>query len=180
MNNVTLIAGPGRSGTTFLWRLLKELGFDTGDAPEFFKDNKREAQKGNIPYVVKGTAAMCHELDKYVERWDLKPDHVIVAMRRFESCIDSRVRMRKRRIPSMTKEDIRRSLLEQVPLAMGRLWFHLIEEDYPYTVVTYPESAQDVDYCYHKITEAMGSIPYDKFVEAWDKVVDPKLVRRDR
>jgi hypothetical protein len=56
---------------------------------------------------------------------------------------------------------------------------HLFEGEHPHTVVMFPRSAQDVDYCYAKITEAMGDIPYDTFVEAWNKVADPALIRNE-
>jgi len=173
---VVMIAGPGRSGTTFLWRLLKALEYDTGKYPEFFRTRLIEANKGNIPYVVKGTTGMCHNLDKYVKRWDLEPVHVIVAMRRLQPCIDSRVRMRKRRKPYLNEEKYKESQEQRVPLAMGSLWFHLINGGYDYTVVTFPESARDVDYCYKKIVQAMGEIPYEKFVEAWKATVDEDLI----
>lgn len=173
---VVMIAGPGRSGTTFLWRLLKALGYDAGETPEHFHHNRVEANKGNIPYVVKGTAGMCHNLDQYVERWDLKPVHVIVAIRRLQPCIDSRIRMKKRRKPSTNRKEHRDKLEDSVPRAVGRLWFHLINGGYDYTVVTFPESARDVDYCYKKIVQAMGEIPYEKFVEAWEATADEYLI----
>ena len=174
MNPVTIIAGPGRSGTTFLWLLLKELGHDTGDDPEFFR-----RPKGGIPAVVKGTAGIFHNLDKYVTKWDLEPRHVLVALRRLEPLTNSRMRMRKRYSPSLDIEALqalREAAVERIPLCVGRLMFHLIEGGYPYTVIVYPESARDVDYCYEKITEVMGSIPYEDFVAAWTAVVDADLI----
>ncbi|MCW4027015.1 MAG: hypothetical protein NWE76_06000 [Candidatus Bathyarchaeota archaeon] len=173
---VVMIAGPGRSGTTFLWRLLKALGYDTDEYPEYFRNRREEANNGNIPYVVKGTAGMCHNLDKYVERWDLEPVHVIVAMRRLQACIDSRIIMKEKRSPNADLEALRDHLKDNLPLAMGRLWFHLINGEYDYTVVAFPESVRDVDYCYEKITQAMGEIPYEKFVEAWEATVDEELI----
>lgn len=180
MNKVTLIAGPGRSGTTFLWRLLKELGYDTGEYPEYFRNQKEEALKGNLPYVVKGTAGLCHNLPDYVERFNLDVGHVIVALRNLESNVKSKAKSRKRdgaaRFRNRTTKDLRDELRERIPLAVGRLWLHLTEGEHPHTVVLFPKSARDVDYCYYKITEAMGSIPYDKFVAAWEAVVDEELI----
>ncbi len=183
MNNVTLIVGPGRSGTTFLWMLLKELGFDTGSTPEYFHKKKGEALKGNLPYVVKGTAGLCHNFSEYVERFALEVDHVIVALRNLESNVKSKAKFRKRkgatRFKNRSKEDLQDELRERIPLSIGRLVLHLYEGDHPHTVVMFPRSAQDVDYCYAKITGAMGSISYDTFVDAWNKVVDPALIRNE-
>ena len=183
MKPVTLIAGPGRSGTTFLWRLLRELEFDTGDDPEYFHHQKAEAKKGNFPYIVKGTSGLCHNFPKYVEMFNLEVDHVFVALRNLESNVKSKAKSRKRdgaaRFRNRTTKDLRDELRERIPLAVGRLMLHLFEGEYPHTVVMFPRSAQDVDYCYAKITEAMGFIPYDKFVEAWNKVVQPELIRNE-
>ncbi len=183
MKPVTLIAGPGRSGTTFMWSLLKELGFDTGDDPEYFHHKKREALKGNFPYVVKETAGLCHNFPEYVERFNLEVDHVIVALRNLESNVKSKAKARKcdgaARFRNRTTEDIRNELRERIPLCIGRLMLHLFEGEHPHTVVMFPRSAQDVDYCYAKVTGVMGWIPYDTFVEAWNKVVDPKLIRNE-
>jgi hypothetical protein len=185
MKPVKLIAGPGCSGTTFLWELLKELGFDTGDVTEYFHHRKAEAKKGNIPYIVKGTAGLCHNFPEYVKRFNLQVDHVIVALRNLESNVKSKARTRKRRrgqagqFKNRTTEDIRDELRERIPLCIGRLMLHLLEGEHPHTVIMFPRSAQDVDYCYEKITSAMGDIQYDEFVEAWNKVVQPELIRNE-
>jgi len=177
---VVMIAGPGRSGTTFLWRLLKALGYDTGEYPEFFRTRLIEANKGNIPYVVKGTTGMCRNLDKYVKKWDLKPKHVIVAMRRLAICTRARTRMyasrNKIKGDPVARQKVFDRLSTNIPLAIGRLWFHLIEGGYDYTVIVFPESARDVDYCYKKIVAAMGDIPYEKFVAAWKAVAKEELI----
>jgi hypothetical protein len=183
MKPVRLIAGPGGSGTSFLWSLLRELGFDTGDVPEYFHHRKAEAMKGNFPYVVKGTAGLCHNFPEYVERFNLEVDHVIVALRNLESNVKSKAKIRKRdgakRFRNRTTKDLQDELRERIPLCIGRLMLHLFEGEHPHTVVMFPRSAQDVDYCYAKITEAMGDIPYDTFVEAWNKVADPALIRNE-
>jgi hypothetical protein len=187
MKPITLIVGPGRSGTTFLWRLLKELGYDTGDKPEYFSHSKGEAAKGNIPYVVKGVGGLAHNLPGFVKRYDLDVDHVIVALRGLEANIRSRREYSKnpkskrheQYYKNMSEEEHRDHFSNTLPKMVGRLMFSLIEGDHPYTIVVFPKSAQDVDYCYEKITAAMGDIPYDKFVEAWNKVVKPELIRSE-
>jgi hypothetical protein len=166
-----------------LWRLLRELEFDTGDDPEYFHHQKAEAKKGNFPYIVKGTSGLCYNFPKYVEMFNLEVDHVFVALRNLESNVKSKAKSRKRdgaaRFRNRTTKDLRDELRERIPLAVGRLMLHLFEGEYPHTVVMFPRSAQDVDYCYEKVTAVMGHIPYDTFVEVWNKVVKPELIRNE-
>ena len=174
-----MIAGPGRSGTTFMWKLLRELRYETGDAPEFFQNRKAEAKKGNIPYVVKGTASLCYNLPTYIDQYDLHVDHVIVALRDLENNVKSKAKTqsKSRKFRHVPRPELRETLRSRIPQSIGSLLLHLLEGEHPYTIIMYPKSALDVEYCYEKVTDAMGEISHDEFVRAWNRTVQPKLIR---
>jgi hypothetical protein len=164
-----------------MWKLLKELGYETGEYPEYFRHQKAEAKKGNIPYIVKGTHSLCNRLSYYVDRYNLQVDHIIVAIRGLEANVKSRTKMAKHRRPykDMTPDEIGTHFRTAVPMCVGHLILSIEAARHPYTIVMFPRTAQDVDYCYEKVTQAMGDIPYEKFVKAWNKVVKPKLIRNE-
>lgn len=182
MKDVILIVGPGRSGTTFLYYLIKELGFDCGTYPEYFQGVKRGylPNDGNIPYVVKGTGAVCNNLDKYVDIFELNIKHTIVAMRNIESCARSQTKKKKNRgiYKNLNDEELYTQLkAQELPRTVGNLFFHLTEKEIPFTLVKFPKSAINSKYCYNRLKKIFPLKGYNAFYNSWKKTVVEDRIR---
>ena len=173
--------GAGRCGTTFLWYLFKELGMDTGDEAEWFQNHERLGLE-RIPKVIKGTGGLCVNLDKYVEKYRLQVGHIFLCTRAFRPMLQSQMKMKQDKgiYKGLCLEALQETLEEEIPRTFGKALLHICEMNYPFTIIKFPKSAQDVDYCYNTLHKALGErgLPLRRvFDEAWEWVRNPDLVR---
>jgi len=180
LSSKILIMGAGRCGTTFLWELFKELGFDTGEEAEFFQNHKRLGIE-RVPRVVKGTGGLCINLDKYVQQYALKIEHIFLCTRRLEPMVTSQVKMKhdKGIYEGVSSEDLQEILCEEIPGTFGKALLQIGEAGYPLSLVHFPKSAQDPDYLRSilKKSHAEGFDYLPLFYQAWNRVVKPELIR---
>lgn len=183
LNRVVLIAGPGRSGTTFLWQILRNLGYDVGGKhqhAEFFRHRRGAILRGEVPvpYIVKGTGGMCVNLDERIQTFNLDVEHVIVALRNLDSMIRSQIKMKRNKsiYKGLNDELLYERLKEELPRTIGKLFLHLTNFDIPFTIIKFPLSAQDADYCFDRL-RGIFDLDRDKFIEAWEETVIPEKIR---
>lgn len=182
MNKHYFIIGPGRSGTTFLWYLFKELGLDTGTEAEFFRkwnDAIDHGEKLTYPLILKGTAGLCLNFNKYLERTGLEVAHIFFCVRRLEPMIVSHMKMKRGKGAYKGLDDsaLEARLRQELPSTVGSGL--LVSLEYPSTQVEFPRSAEDSSYLYETLQKSLilDGISKEKFVEAWSKVRNPKLLR---
>jgi hypothetical protein len=80
-------------------------------------------------------------------------------------------------LPSDALQD---RLLQEIPHTFGKALLHICEMDLPFSIIKFPRSAQDVDYCWDTLVEALGETKLPlrvAFDEAWERVVKPELIR---
>lgn len=175
-----LIMGPGRCGSTFLFYLLKELGLDTGPHPEFLRwertvEKLNRKEKVEFPTIIKHLGGFCLNLNDHIDRFGWSIKHIFFCLRRFEACLNSRVGMTMRRTRK-SREEATEIMMDEIPHTVGMGLFNLIERDHPFTVIRFPRSAQDPEYCYNKLSPILEDIDFETFKIAWEKTVDPSLI----
>lgn len=179
MNHV-IILGPGRCGTTVLWYLLKEYGVDTGEEAEVIQNFRDELLSGKrrMPYIVKGTGALSRNLNENLDRHKMSVDHIFFCVRRYEPMLASHIKKKKDtgKYKGLSLDALTDELSVELPETLGITLFNLIERNHPFTVIEFPRSAQDEQYCYDKLTEGL-SLDREQFSSAWRKTVNPNLIR---
>lgn len=185
-----LIMGPGSSGTTFCFRLLQALGFDTGNEPEVLKnpDVKRRILAGEdveLPKVIKHQGGFILNLSEHIERHNWKVQHIFLALRGLDNHVEkvtlgpakiqgkkfSSVMKGTRRIKYwndiQTDEGRRQALLHYTCSKVGMAIMQIIQHDYPFTVVCLPRSIEDPRYCYEKFKPVIGNMSFEAFEKRW-------------
>ncbi len=174
--------GAGRCGTTFLWELFKELGFDTGNEAEFFQ-NKERLGLTRIPRVIKGTGGLCINLDKYVKQYELQIEHIFLCTRQLGPMVASQLKMKhdKGIYKGRSWEALQAILYKEIPGTFGKALLQIGEIGCPLSLVHFPRSAQDPDYLLSilKKSHATGLCYLPEFHKAWERVVKPELIRTD-
>jgi hypothetical protein len=174
--------GPGSSGTSFLWYMFRGLGFDTGKHVEFFRAERPNLFKENIeihiPHVLKGTGGLCKNTFKYIDENHLEIEHIFFALRNFENTVRGRKKMSRNRggYKRLSEEQLDERIKYEIPHTIGNGLLNLIERDYPFTIVKFPESALDAEYCYNKLKVVLGDMSFENFKEAHAKVANPEKI----
>jgi hypothetical protein len=188
----TIISGTGRSGTTFLVKLLTNLGLDTGyhpdSVPEFANCNaglEKDLRDENAPYIVKNPW-ICDYIEEIVANPAIAIDYAIIPMRTLEAAAESR------RHVDRTSDRGQFAEFENVP---GGLWhtddpsqqeaalarqLHkllvgLAKSDSHVILLHYPRLTQDPDYLFDKLRPLVGDRP---FLDVFRKTVDRSLVHQ--
>lgn len=172
--------GAGRCGTTFLWELFKELGFDTGDEAEFFQNQERLGLT-RIPRVIKGTGGLCINLDMYARVHHLQIEHIFLCTRQLGPMVESQVKMKhdKGAYEGVGQTELREILYQEIPGTFGKALLQIAQAEYPFSIVKFPKSAEDPDYLLSvlKKSHAEGFCYLPEFHKAWERVVKPELIR---
>jgi hypothetical protein len=183
-----IISGTGRAGTTFLVRLLTELGLDTG----FPKDQKidpnsragmeLDIRDGHAPYIIK-SPWLCDYLDDVLEGGEIIVDGAIIPMRDLYSAAESRRYVAGTANPNpgdvpgglwhtTDPEDQERILTGQ----LYKLIYALAKHDVPVNLLLFPKLVYDPEYLYKKIKFLLGDLEYDAFQKIFQMISRPKLV----
>ncbi|HWD92546.1 MAG TPA: hypothetical protein VG938_09365 [Verrucomicrobiae bacterium] len=190
-----IISGTGRAGTTFLVQLLTELGLDTGfsNAYERFREDRNAGMEWNrqniatAPYIVK-SPALCEELAPLLKKEkDFVIDHAIIPVRDLYSAAESRRTVERKGVRhflmprtflGIKKFRIRRPQEQESVLAQYfyQLLHTLAEHNIPTTLLYFPRLAKDPEYLFEKINFLLKNIPYERFVEAFQKISRPDLI----
>ena len=186
-----VIAGIGRSGTTFLVRLFTELGLDTGFSdPEKFAAYFNVAANAGLeinplkvhqsPYIVKDPRFVDYVAEltasgRYVV------DHVFIPIRALEAAAMSRVHVAQR-----TGSHIGALWRTQQPhlqkAVLAETFYHLIYQltvfQIPFTLVEFPRLVNDGDYAWEKLTFLTSVVEREMFLTAYRKGARPEDVHQ--
>lgn len=169
--------GPGRCGTTFLWSLFKELGYDTGEETEFLRAKAEDIRAGTavFPRVVKGTGGLCLNFRKHMQGHEI--EHVFLCIRTREVLLRRHIEAKQGhgQYKKLTQEELEARLTDELPHTVGSALLHAIE--HPYSIVRFPKSAEDPEYMYTILYRAGFAPDRDRFMRAWQVTVKPELIR---
>jgi hypothetical protein len=182
-----IISGTGRSGTTFLVRLLTELGLDTGinranwDKKYFEHCNaglEHDMTDPRAPYIVKNPA-LCDTLPAALATGKFVIDHAYIPIRDLESAAASRVSVGGSDGSVCgglwgTSDPARQG--DVLANMFYRLVHTLVENEIPHTFILFPRMIHDPAYTREKLDYLMGGIRDEAFVAAFLKVADVSLV----
>jgi hypothetical protein len=190
-----IISGTGRAGTTFLVQLLTELGLDTGFSDPYvrFREDRNAGMEWNrqniasAPYILK-SPALCDELGPLLKKEkDFVIDHAIIPIRDLYSAAESRRFVQGKGVShflmsrpflGVKKWGIRRPKEQESVLAQYfyQLLYTLAEHNIPTTLLYFPRLAKDPEYLFEKLNFLLKNIPYEKFVQAFQKISRPDLI----
>ncbi len=192
MSSHVVIAGTGRTGTTFLVKLLTNLGLDTGFKPYDFYVFK-EARAGleinllkahSPPYIVKDPAFFEY-VEEVLDDEHLQLDCVILPMRDLQAAAESRRQVEKSSHPGNYKPGHAPGGLigadgasQEAVLQEGlyRLMLSLSRANVPVILLHYPTLLYDRDYLYSKLKGLFPGTDCHEFSTIFDKTVDPGLI----
>ncbi len=182
-----IITGTGRAGTTFLVRLLTELGLDTGYTHQNWPRNyfthceaglEHDLAEPDAPYIVKNPA-LCETLEFILAEGRVVVDHAFIPIRDLDAVAFSRIRIggANENVPGGLLKNSDPSLQKAVLAEMfHRLLHTIIARDIPHTFLLFPRFAHDADYAYARLRPILGHIPIETFREAFARVSNPALI----
>jgi hypothetical protein len=182
-----IITGTGRAGTTFLVRLLTELGLETGITrknwhrkfyPECNAGLEHNLLDAETPYIVKNPA-LCETLPQALATGRFVIDHVYVPIRELETAAASRVRHggANGSVPgglwgTSDPAEQRRVLAEY----FHRLVHVLVVHEIPHTFILFPRLVSDPAYLYGRLSYLLKGISREDFDAAFNRIADRSLV----
>lgn len=182
-----IITGTGRAGTTFLVRLLTELGLDTGYTREnWARHYFRHCEAGlehdlaepDTPYIVKNPA-LCETLESILADGRVVIDHAFIPLRELEAAALSRIRIggADQSVPGGLLKTSNPGQQKAVLAEMFHQLVHtLVAHDIPHTFLLFPRFVRDADYAYARLRWLLGDIPLETFRAAFTRVADPALI----
>ena len=187
-----LISGTGRAGTTFLVRLLGELGEDTGFLnPEQGIDPISHAGLEvdlltvPMPRVVKSPFA-CEKLSVALERKLYRVDHCFVPMRDLYSAAESRRRI-SRIHGNLNANEVAGGIWdtdrpEEQENELAHKFYHLMltlaQYNIHHTLLDFPRFVNDAEYLWRNISPVFPKIRKSRFYSAFHDLVRPEWVHR--
>lgn len=188
------ISGTGRAGTTFLIELFTELGLDTG----FRDENLNEAYFGlpraglewdlfdpNGPRFQK-SPYLCDRLDELVDQ-GVMIDLIIVPVRDITDSAKSRIKVQIETSGASDGESVAGGLWstskasEQETVLRQKLTTLIeveVRNDLKILLLSFPRLATDPKYTYEKLEPILSDIPYERFVEVFQRVSKPQLISK--
>lgn len=184
-----LIMGPGCSGTTFMWSLMKGLGYQTEpvgieanrQTPEVlrYSDTFKGIKDGTIeaPKVIKHLGGFCYNLNEHIDTFNWNVEHIFFCLRRLENSIERRNKkglsakmldVDKKEFSASTEEHKQDILTQELFKMVGAGIFNLIQRDHPFTIIRFPKSIIDANYCWGK-TYPVHHLDFNKFNVVWEK-----------
>jgi hypothetical protein len=182
-----IITGTGRAGTTFLVRLLTELGLDTGfTRGNWSRDYFTHCDAGlehdltgaDAPYIVKNPA-LCETLESILAEGRVMVDHAFIPIRDLDAVAFSRIRVggANESVPGGLLKNSNPGLQKAIMAEMFHQLVHtLVAHDIPHTFLLFPRFACDPDYAYARLRPILGRIPIETFREAFARVSNPTLI----
>jgi len=200
-----VITGTGRAGTTFLVKLLTNLGLDTGFTPNDLITKtdpiahaglEHDIRRASSPYIIKNPA-FCDISHEIFARDDIAIDHIFIPIRDLTAAADSRREVTQKNI-DLNRPNFKSLGLRENPFP-GGLWhteigaeseqemillkkiYNLLEgsarSHVPITLISYPLLANNPIYLYEKLKPILGDIHRDFFLFQHEKTLDKNLLR---
>jgi hypothetical protein len=182
-----IISGTGRAGTTFLVRLLTELGLETGISRrnwhKKFYPNCNAGLEHNLldpetPYIVKNPA-LCETLPAALATGRFVIDHVYVPIRELETAAASRVRLggENGSVPGglwgTSDPAHQRAVLAEY---FHKLIHVLVVHEIPHTFILFPRMVTDPGYTYDRLAYLMRGISRPDFEGVFNRIADKSMV----
>ncbi|PXX88876.1 hypothetical protein DIT71_16945 [Marinobacter vulgaris] len=195
MSKHAVITGTGRSGTTFIVELLTRLGVDTGfDVGSIQKHKYADAgmeinilESVSSPYVVKDPSFPDY-VTRVIKRKDISLDHVFIVLRDLEAAVGSRLNVEQRTDKSLYKTggipgglSGASTVEQQQQVLLSRVFnlsLQLASTDCGVTLVSYPLLVNNPDYLFEKLTPLLKGVTKERFLEAFDSLVDKSKVHK--
>lgn len=182
-----IITGTGRTGTTFLVRLLTELGLDTGFTQDSWrKDFHEHCHAGlehdittpDAPYIVKNPA-LCTQLAPLLESGAVEIDHAFVPIRNLDAAALSRARVggNNGNVPGglwLTDDPAKQKAA--LATVFHDLIHTLVVHEIPFTFLHFPRLVQEPRYAYRQLAPLIKDVKWEAFLTAFKRVSDPTLV----
>lgn len=183
-----IIAGTGRTGTTFLVQLLTRLGFETG-----FRTGKMPTDEiahagleknvlaADAPYVVK-SPLICTYAAELLTRDDIVVDCAIIPVRKLYDAAESRRSVQRQRATSELVDGglwgVSRPEDQEAALAVRffNLVYELSLKDVPIVFIHFPRFARDPDYLYKKLDSVLAMPSREEFDRAFGREARPELI----
>jgi hypothetical protein len=190
----TIITGTGRAGTTFLVKLLTNLGLDTGYKPYQMELNPNcnaglelDVRDARAPQIVKNPF-LCDHIEEIVERRDIAIDYAIVPTRALEAAAESRRQVTRASgnpsggfVPTPgglwhtsnpdEQELVLSHQLYKLMVGLSKLHATVI-------LLHYPRLTHDAPYLYEKLRPILGRTTRSRFTDVFEKTVDRSLVHK--
>lgn len=182
-----IITGTGRSGTTFLVRLLTELGLDTGISAgnwdKKYFENCNAGLEHNLldartPYIVKNPS-LCETLPAILATGRFVIDHAYVPIRALDAAAASRIDVggANGSIPGGLWKTADPALQKGILAESFHTLVHtLVEHDIPMTFMEFPRLVNDSSYTFAKLEMLLQEVSWMQFRTAFYRVADPSLV----
>ena len=206
MKEHVIIAGTGRTGTTFLVELLTNLGLDTGFDSESIVSKKNKIaraglehnfKKQDCPHIVKDPNFFQYAKESFL-RNDVKITHVLIPIRDVYSAAESRRLVTKQALQK--KSIFKRGLFllgkkmrfvgglsQTFSLKKGAQENELLNQFYNLSLdlassqsevilIEFPKSVQEDNYLYQKLKPILKDISFEFFSEKFKQTIQPELV----
>lgn len=182
-----VITGTGRAGTTFLVRLLTELGLDTGFTRDSWRKGFDEHSHAGLehditdpdaPYIVKNPA-LCTELDTLLKAHCIEIDHAFIPIRELEAAALSRVRIggANGNVPGgLWLTDDPKNQSAALANVFHGLVHTLVAHEIPFTFLHFPRFVQEPRYAYRQLAPLLEGMKWETFLDAFKHTADPTLV----
>lgn len=171
-----LIMGVGGCGSSFLWHLLDDCGYETKGINEFMRHGGvREAIRNGtldtfeFPQVIKHLGGFLVNLNEHIDRHNWEVQHIFFCV----SSLPYQLNQYKKRRGWDEKR-----CLEKYRKGLGEGMIQLIERDHDFTIIRSPRSVLDPRYCYEKVKVVLGDMSYAKFREIHQAGIIPKYLER--
>jgi hypothetical protein len=182
-----IITGTGRAGTTFLVRLLTEVGLDTGITCKNWKRKYYPGSNAGLehnlldpetPYIVKNPA-LCETLPDALATGRFVIDHVYVPIRDLETAAASRVRLGGADgsvaggLWGTSEPGEQRRVLAE---SFHKLVHVLVVHEIPHTFILFPRLVSDPAYLFARMAFVLQGISREDFDAAFNRIADRSLV----
>jgi hypothetical protein len=177
-----LISGVGRSGTTFLVRLLTHLGLETGFTKEQCDTLINPISKAGLefdlrsqccPYIVKNPW-FCLYANEVLQDESIMLDHVLIPIRDLHSAAESRRRVAREGEEAGGLWLTESQKVGDQEIILGQnlysLCFWLTKYQVPFSFVLFPRLAEDANYLYAALGNLVKDIPFQDFNDIFNLV----------
>ena len=171
------ITGTGRSGTTFLIRILSLCGLDTGfsredilkkrhihkncnSGLEFLTDCR--TKNSRIPKIIK-TPAFILNPQEYIEKYNI--NQIILPIRNMSAAAKSRAKHGKRSGGLWQAKDEKSQIL-MYQINMSKLWEHIANADIQCNILSFDKMISNPQYLYSKIS-TIFDVDEQKFLQSY-------------